>query len=159
MQNLNRDNKCLKFLIANTIVNHIFHVLGDVKESRFGITTYLTFRWQFENCRFCHKKKRRRGRWREREGTREAIILKWTIIKRHELGHIIECDLAWLINYLQNNVKRGAFKRKCVKWSITFNFLLIVQNYTTRHVWSDTSWVQFSFNFISNILNKCINRN
>ena len=35
MQNSNGDYKCLKMLIANTIVNHIFLLLVDVTESCF----------------------------------------------------------------------------------------------------------------------------
>ena len=124
-QNVNCKHHCESY----------FSVLGDVKESCFGMTTYLIFRWQCENCRLLHNF----PLWwlnqlihlvtniggcvcvcvcvcvRERERVREIIatILIWTFIKRHELEHIIECDLAWLINYLQNNVKRKLQKKVC----------------------------------------------
>ena len=43
-QNVNCKHHCESY----------FSVLGDVKESCFGMTTYLIFRWQCENCRLLH---------------------------------------------------------------------------------------------------------
>ena len=117
MQILNRDNKRLKILIANTIVNHIF-LVGWREGISFWITTYLTFRKEAfqRECVVTNSF--------DLQGNQNIIYWKHNYKVRFSGAYNLMW-LVWLINYLhieQYQKEKRTFKRKCVKWSIPFLF-------------------------------------